>query len=100
MRNYLSRAVKGIAQMKTDAIMEKYALIEEASMEDIINNLIHDSIKVKDLPEADKLASLAMSSYLIGIMQGLALVRESGVVSEDALVKVISDLYPDISEVS
>jgi|GEM_PF-5132529 hypothetical protein len=98
MKNYLTRAVKGIAQMKTDAIMEKYARKEESSMEDIINNLIYDSIKIKDLPEDDKLASLAMSAYLIGIMQGLALVRESGVVSEDALVKIISSLYPEIPE--
>lgn len=98
MKNYLTRAVKSIAQMKTDAIMEKFANKEDSSMEDIINNLIHDSIKVKDLPEADKLASLAMSTYLVGIMQGLALVKES--VSEDAMIKIISDLYPDLSEVS
>ena len=97
-KNYLTRVVKGIAQMKTDSIMERFARKEDACMEDVINDLIGDSIKVKDLPEDDRLASLAMSAYLIGIMQGLALVRESGIVSEDAMIKIISSIYPEISE--
>ena len=94
-KTYITQAVKGIAQLKVDRLMEKHSRNPNSSMEDIINSLIEDTLKVEDLPLEDRMASLAMSTYLVGILQGFAIVRESRLVSEDVMIKIVSSISPE-----
>jgi hypothetical protein len=97
-KNYLTTAVKGMAQLKTDRLMEQHSRDPNSSMEDVLNSLIKDTLGVEDLPLEDRFASLAMATYLVGILQGLAMVRESGLVSEDVMIKIVTGLTPDFEE--
>lgn len=95
-KTYITQAVKGIAQLKVDRLMEKHSRNPNSSMEDIINSLIEDTLNVEDLPLEDRMASLAMSTYLVGILQGFAIVRESRLVSEDVMIKIVSSISPEV----
>lgn len=94
-KNYITTAVKGMAQLKTDRLMEQHARDPKSTMEDVLNSLVKDTLGVEDLPLEDRFASLAMATYLVGILQGLAMVRESGLVSEDVMIKIVTGLSPD-----
>jgi hypothetical protein len=98
-KNYITTAVKGMAQLKTDRLMEQHARDPKSTMEDVLNSLVKDTLGVEDLPLEDRFASLAMATYLVGILQGLAMVRESGLVSEDVMIKIVTGLSPDFGEV-
>jgi hypothetical protein len=95
-KSYLTKVVKGIAQLKVDRLMEVHARDPTSSMEDVLNALIQDTLHSEDLPLEDRFGSLAMATYMVGMLQGLALVRES--VSEDVMIKIVSALSPDFEE--
>jgi hypothetical protein len=97
-KNYITTAVKGMAQLKTDRLMEQHARDPKSTMEDVLNSLVKDTLGVEDLPLEDRFASLAMATYLVGILQGLAMVRESGLVSEDVMIKIVTGLSPDFED--
>lgn len=97
-KSYLTKAVKGIAQLKVDRLMEVHARDPTSSMEDVLNALIQDTLHSEDLPIEDRFGSLAMATYMVGMLQGLALVRESGLVSEDVMIKIVSALSPEDEE--
>jgi hypothetical protein len=97
-KSYLTRAVKGIAQLKVDRIMNVHARNPTSSMEDVLNALIRDILHSEELPLEDRYGSLAIATYQIGLLQGLALVKESGLVSEEVMIKIVSALSPDYEE--
>jgi len=64
-------------------------------MEEVLNWLIEDTLKASDIPKEEYLASLTMASFFFGFMQALSLVMESGLISEDAMVKMLASIMPE-----
>ena len=95
MKNYITEFVKQIASRKIERIVERQQKNPGKAMEDILNWLVEDTLKASDIPKEDYLASLAMSSFFFGFMQAFSIMLESGVISEDAMMKILSSIMPE-----